>query len=140
MRRRRTSSRIQAEIMLREYENNKRKVAGLEGEALHGNRAHPEVSIFSRGHDRDDTFRRAALLTAVEKRRMEEEIAAVEYADSLCKVLPNGIRIATIVDLVYKKGTHNMTGAAAMAGLSSEKWAGRLAARYLDFVNEYFRL
>jgi hypothetical protein len=140
MRTRKSSERVRAEIMLRDYEANRRRVAELTGEALHGLRPLPEVNRFSEGHKRDDTGRRAVLLSAVEKRRLEEEIAAVDYADSVCRAAPNGGKIAQIIDLVYKKGTHNMAGAAAVAGLASDVWAGKLAARYLDWINEWFKL
>lgn len=140
MRTRKSSERIRAEIMLRDYEENKRRIAQMEGEALHGRLPLPEVYRFSEGHRRDDTGRRVVLLSAVEKRRLEEEVAAVDYADSVCSSVPNGGKIAQIIDLVYKKGTHNLAGAAAIAGLASDVWAGKLAARYFGWVNEWFRL
>lgn len=125
--------------MVRDYREHCRILGLSEGEALHSTPKRPEVGIHGTGATSDDTARRAGLLSNNERRRMEEEVKAVQYAFGMCKFdTRNGAKIRKIIDLVYLEGTHTMYGAAMEIGLSSHEWAGNLAGRFFQWVTEWF--
>jgi hypothetical protein len=127
--------------MLRDYEQNKIDRAARRATILLRTSPRPDIAIFSKGNDQDDTANRAAALQSDALiQRLTGEIRAVEHANAMCRCVRNGKTISKIIDLVYKKGTHTMAGAAQKCGIRSEVWAGKLAARYFQWINDYFQL
>lgn len=139
MNKRKASSRRYAEIAVRDYLENKVTYNALRGEALHNSRVKPEVQIFSRGHDRDDTARRGALLMSIPYRRLEEDIHAVMYAIGMCAVHKEGDKIKRIITAVYwdKDNPRKKYQIAMELGIPQET-AGRLANMFLDWVSLWY--
>lgn len=133
-----SSERIKAEIALRDYAYNRQRLAETEAEAIHSTAPRPEVPINGKNRTSDDTARRAIALSSVERRRLAEDVAAIDYAYSLCSIRPSGDKVRKIIDMVYKNGTHSMQRAAVEVGLCSQEWAGRLASRFFAWVSDWY--
>jgi hypothetical protein len=135
-----TNARIQAEIMLRDYALHKKILSEVEDDALNGSPSRPEVPISGKNRPSDDTARRGMMLSTVQRRRMQEDVAAIDFADAMCIATKNGMKIRKIIDLVYREGTHTIYGAGLAVGINNPVWAGKLASKYFQWVGDYFVL
>jgi len=131
-----SSERHRAEVILRDYRENCRNVETYRRNVLGSSAPRPEFSIFSIGHDRDNTFKLAdELINAPDDiKYMMREIKAVQHAFGMCAVPKYGKRLRRYIVLVYMDGTHTPTGAALKVGWRNPVHAGRMASRFLQWV------
>lgn len=139
MNKRKPSARSQAEIAVKDYQANKMLLDALRADAINGSRVRPEVQIYSKGHDRDDTARRGCALLSIQHRRIEEDIYAVQYAIGMCSYHPQGKRIRHIIEAVYWDDVNprRKYQLAIELKIPPER-VGRLANMFLDWVSLWY--